>query len=112
MNIFEKELLLVRLDERRFLQKGSPFGRLDEKLRKKVPDGLEKALNKAFRLTLKYFIEGGGKLIDKTLPADEILCEYREREAAILRERTYEALRQLDKSAARSRGGNLAVTAV
>lgn len=111
MRVLENELVLVRRAERRILQKKSLFSGLD-KLREKVPEGLEKTLNRAFRVALRYFMEDGGKLIDKLIPADEILAEYREKEAAILREMTYESIRQLDKSAARSRSSNLAITAI
>lgn len=112
MNIFEKELLLVRRDEQRFLRKKSPFAGLDEKLHEKVPPELEKTLEKAFRIGVRYFMEDGAAVIDKALPVEELLAEYREREENLLRRRSYDALRELDKAAARSRGGNLAVTAI
>ncbi|MBQ4050868.1 MAG: EcsC family protein, partial [Oscillospiraceae bacterium] len=111
MNIFEKELLLVRRDEQRFLKKKSLFAGLD-KLREKIPDGLERTLNRAFRMALGYFMGDGAALLDRMIAGEEILSEYREREEQILRDRNFEALRQLDKTAARSRGGNLVVTAV
>lgn len=111
MNVFEKELLLVRRDEQRFLRKKSLFAGLD-KLKEKIPDGLEKTLNRAFLTALSYFLGDGAAIVDKTVPKEEILREYAGREEQILRDRNFEALRQLDKTAARSRGGNLVVTAV
>ena len=111
MNVFEKELLLVRREEQRFFKRKSLFAGLD-KLREKIPDGLEKTLNRAFMTALSYFLNDGAAIIDKTIPKDEILKEYSEREDQIRRDRNFEALRQLDKTAARSRGGNLAFTAV
>lgn len=111
MRMLDNELLLLRREEQRFLRRKSPFSGLD-RFREKVPDGLERVLNRAFRTALGYFLGDGAAVIDKTVPSDEILAEYKEREAAILREMTYESVRRLDKTAARSRSANLAFTAV
>lgn len=110
--IFEKELILMKREERRFLEKkGLLSGGLSEKLRDKVPTGLEKTVRRAFRAALRYYLEDGEAVLDKTVSREELLETYRRRERTLLERQDYASLRELDRDAGRSRGGNLLLTA-
>ena len=110
--IFEKELILMKREERRFLEKkGLLSGGFSEKLRDKVPAGLEKTVRRAFRAALQYYLEDGEAVLDKTVSREELLETYRRREEMLLQRQDYASLRELDRDAGRSRSGNLLLTA-
>lgn len=110
--VFDKELLLLRRQRRRLLDRKELLGSFSGKVQGKIPDKLENTVQRAFFAALNYFLDSGAEVIGKALPTQQLLAEYREKEALLRERQDFSALRALDKTAVRSRSGNLALTAV
>lgn len=111
-SVFEQELLLLRIERRRLLAQKPLMAGLTDKVRQKAA-GLADSISRAFTEGLAYFLdEDGTALIEKALPVEKLLEEYRQKEAAICERPSFAALAALDRTAFHSRAGNLTATAL
>lgn len=110
--LIRRELLKLQLQEKKLeeaalKQKRVPWkAELEKKIPEKVYTGLESAFAKGFSLVFQQ----GRKLIEKTYRKEDLKQEHQLRDAAVQSRGSRKDFRQMQKSAKRSGGVNMAVT--